>query len=141
MPNSQTDTADAINHLVDKASSGLDQISHALASHAPQAWLIVVKGAYAAGIASLIVGGFCLVLLIIFGSMAVALAFAANKNFDRDDDSFVGGVCVAGAILCFLVGAGCFVGTAANLASSDSWARVISPDGYVAQQVLTGTLR
>jgi hypothetical protein len=137
----ETNTADAINHLVDKASSGLDQISHALASHAPQAWLLVVKGAYAVGMSSLIVGAVFFLLALLFVSSSVFFAFAANKNFVRETDGFVGGMCVGAAVICFLIFIGCFIGTLSNLGDADSWARVVSPEGYVAQQVLTGALK
>lgn len=137
---SPTNTADAINHLVDKASSGLDQITHAMSQHAPQAWMLVVKGAYAAGVASLIVGAVSATLLVIFASVCIALAFAANRNFEREDEGFVGGMCVGGSVICFIVAAGCFIGVCLNLGSSDSWSRVISPDGYVAQEILSGAL-
>lgn len=125
-------TGDAINHAIDKASDGLAQIAHALSGAAPQAWALAVKGVYAQGASQLIVGGVFIVCSILCAIIAVPLLLRANKT----DSEFCG---VVGVVLCLVAAVLLFV-SAINIADASAWARVISPDGYLAQQVLSKAL-
>jgi hypothetical protein len=121
-------TADAINHLVDKASDGLAQITHTLSSAAPQAWEMAVRGVYAKGLSTLIVGGICFFLLTLSAIAFLFLVRAASKN---GDESYIGPCIITGFVTFILL-----LATAFNVCDADAWARVVSPDGYLAQQIL-----
>lgn len=133
-PATESATASVLNHAIDKASEGLSAITAKLESAAPQAWALAVKGIYANGAASLIVGA----ILFFAGMIGFVCAFAVGCKTDWDDGpepvnifSIFGGI---GFGVLFLIGI-------ANFASADSWARVISPDGYLAAQILSNALR
>lgn len=123
-------TGDAINHAIDKASDGLAQIAHALSSAAPQAWELACKGVFAQGAATLVVGGVLLLPAVIFFVLTWWAARLANKDDDYAPFAIIAGI----ACVVFLVA------SIVNLATGDAWARVISPDGYLAQQVLSKAL-
>ncbi len=126
-------TGDAINHAVDKASEGLAQVAAALSKAAPKAYELASEGVFAQGAASLTVGAIlfsCAIFLLI-----AATIFGKLANWKSEEDARCWMAILSGiAAIVFL-----FV-SLFNIASADSWARVISPDGYLAQQILSKAL-
>lgn len=129
-----SDTAKVINHAIDKASDGLTQIAHALSTAAPQAWALAVHGVFAKGMATLIVGGVFLVASAFFAVWC--LVFGRRGDWDSGDQTFVTVV----AVMCGSASVIMFVFALFNGTDSDAWARIISPDGYLAQSILTKAL-
>ncbi len=130
----ESTTASVINHAIDKASDGLTQIAHALSSAAPQAWSLAVHGVYAKGLATLIVAAVFLVASAFF--FMWCMIFGRKGNWDSSDITFVTGF----SVLCGVASVAMFIFALCNAADGDSWARIISPDGYLAQSILTKAL-
>lgn len=133
-----TDTS-TLDHLIDKAGVALDAVGHAISEHAPQAWALAVQGVYAKGLSSLVVGGICFgifLLLVLFAMFMFWRGSVVYKAVPHDNDTpliwFFPGVAALFVAIVFLIA------TAANVLDSDSWARVISPQGYLAQQIING---
>lgn len=125
-------TAQVINHAIDKASDGLTQIAHALSSPAPQAWALAVKGTYAQGLSGLIVGG----VSLFFGLLAALFCWFFAWRADKTNNEFFGFCAVVSGIYGIVL----IVFSGINLGDSSGRAKVISPDGYLAQQILTRAL-
>lgn len=129
---SETNTADVINHAIDKASDGLTQIAHALSSAAPQAWALACHGVFAQGAAYIVTGFFWLL-----GTVVGCIFFAvSSKKANWDEGNFASVVTVFSGLLAIVFG----IIAMFHLCDADSWARVISPDGYLAQSILTKAL-
>ena len=131
-------TQDVVNNLINKAASGLDQITAMLSKHAPEAWALACKGVYAIGASEIAVG----VLALVFGLLAVSISvwffkkaaavYKSEKSRSDDEAPFIiGGFGLGTPALILLIFAFC------HLLDSDGWARVLSPDGYLAQQIIT----
>ena len=130
-----SDVSKTIDHIVDKAAAGLDQVTHMLAQHAPEAWRIAVHGVYAKGLATLVVGCVSLtasVVLITAATWAIIRAVAAEKEESDGSIPWLFFVVPVGAIGIIMM-----IISFSNLLDSDAWARVISPDGYLAQEMVT----
>lgn len=131
-------TAQVINHVIDKASDGLTQIAHTLSNAAPQAFALAVKGVYAKGASSLVVGAFCLAAFLFFLIACLTGIVLCIRAEQKDSDSGVPWLflIVPSGILAII-----FMCVACNFGlDSSSWAMVLSPDGYLAQQILTKAL-
>ena len=125
-------TGDAINHAIDKASEGLSQITHALSNAAPQAWGLLVKATYAQGLISIIIGG---IELAAGGLLFLTACWLAKTDW-KESPSLRN----CGSVGCFLLTAIMVIAALFDLLNSDSWFRVISPDGYLAQQFMNKAL-
>lgn len=125
-------TASVLNHITDKVSAGLDHVSHVVEQAMPKALELAVKGVYTIGAADLVAG----VILLVVALTLLTVGIRAGRKADWQDGSFDCFVCVPSLI------SGCilFIVTLCFLCDTDSWARVISPDGYLAQQVVSRIL-
>ena len=124
-------TGDAINHAIDKASDGLAQIAHAISSTAPQAWAVAVHGVYAQGLASIIAGG----ILFFAGLVGLPCFVYMGLKMRLAQDSEFLGICLFGGGVIFFV---FFVIGTILFGNPNHWAMLISPDGYLAKQMLEG---
>lgn len=130
-------TADVINHAIDKASDGLSQVATALSKAAPKAWEVAVHGVYAQGAASITVAALCLLGWLIFWSLGIWGILRCRRTEEKsvDGSPWLFLIIPAGFIgIVFLIAAG------ANGLNSDAWARIYSPDGYLAQQIITAAV-
>lgn len=126
-----TTTAQVLNHAIDKVSDAVAQVSHAVSEKAPKAWELLVRATFAKGLVQLIVGAIELLTAVAVFSVFVALA-----RTDWEDPSLRN----CAAIACALGAAVLFIGGLVDVLSNDAWFRVISPDGYLAQAILTKAL-
>ncbi len=131
-------TAEVINHAIDKASAGLAQVTAMLSHAAPQAWAMAVAGVYAEGMAALIIGLICAVICIIFGLIAAWGLTKCIVAFDKNGEE--GAFWLFLVIPCILISLIFLIVASANGLDSDAWARVISPQGYLALQILSKAL-
>jgi len=135
-----SDTMGAVNHIVDKASDALGYITHALADKAPKAFELAVKGTYAKGMAQLIVGGLWAAVFMLCVVLSITFGVFAFKRFKTDDNDPFGIAYTCVTIACIGVSIIFLIGACSNILDSDAWARVIAPDGYLAQQLLNAAM-
>jgi len=131
MADQHATTGDAINHAIDKASEGLAQVTHLLSSSAPQAWALLVRATFAQGLVNILIGGFELVgatLLIVLSAKAGSTSWEEPKL--RCFVSIFAGIAAVILLFAGLV----------DFCSASNWFRVVSPDGYLAQQALQKVL-
>lgn len=136
MADNAPSTADTVNHVVDKVFNGLDQLTHAVAQHAPEAWSLAVRGTYAQGASKLLTGAILLAFALLVFTIAIILINRCMKLEKASADEGL-------VLLCGIAGGlGLFIGTVllvistVTVCDSDAWAKVISPDGYLATQLL-----
>lgn len=135
-----TTAADAVNHAVDKIGEALSQVTAALAQTAPHAWELVVRGAVADAVGTIVHGlaqmPFAAALLYACYRIMV---WSANRMPKAHDDGtsdicfMVGGV--VGVVGGFMV-----ISSIADIANSHSIATLISPDGTVARDMVNRVL-
>jgi hypothetical protein len=132
---SQTNAYDAINNVVNKVSGGIDHVTNVVEKNAPKALEYAVMGVFAKGMATIIIGCILFVVFLISSFFFWKFCSAAIKYWKEYNELAIPFTilsiitCISSGIL-FL----CAIG---NIADSDAWFRIISPQGYLAQQILT----
>lgn len=138
----ETNTSDVINHIVDKASAGLDQITSAISKHAPEAWALACKGVYISGLGQLIVASLCLVIFLVcltIFSVGLNTGMKADKAPASEEDALF----IKAFIMMVpsgVVGIIFFIGALVNGLDSSAYQKVLAPDGYLASQIIQTAL-
>lgn len=133
---------DTTNQVVSKISDAITQLTQVMSNHAPQAWALVVQGAYANAVANLITGGILFLIAVPLGLAAFFCARCAAHELEKPYYEQNDGVMpiVFGAIS-FLI-AGLFVAAAAfsHILDVHSWSMIFAPQGTVAHDLLMKAL-
>jgi hypothetical protein len=136
-------TGDAINNIADKIGDGLVQLGTALASKAPEAWALVVKGNYAVAVANIIQG--VPLLLASSGSLYVGYRLLSwgfkikkeQKSYGSTDgfaQALLGCILMALSIIALLV-------IIVNDFDAHTIAMLIAPDATTARDLLLRAVR
>lgn len=138
-----SDTADAVNHAVDKIGDAIAQVTQMVSSHGPQAWELIVQGAYARAVATIITSAIMIPCAIVTGigtAICVRAFIREGKKDWHESSDVIGVVSVVGGIVCTAASAACIVGALVGLMDSHSWAMIFAPQGTVARDLLMKAL-
>lgn len=108
-----------------------------LSQAAPQAWKLASEGVFAKGAAELIVGAILLILALLVSGVAAyfgRLYYLTCRDASKNEDAQIAFLC--GVIVAGMLGVVMFLFALGDICDSDAWARVISPQGYLAQSIL-----
>lgn len=123
-------TAQIVNKVIDKSSLALGQISAKLESAAPKAWALVVQGTRATAEATLAIG----IASLVWSLLSWGFCFYHTKraNSENPDECYH-----FGTAMVFGISGGCAsISTFVHLFDSDVWAAYLSPEGFLALQMV-----
>ncbi len=133
MASEHATTGDAINHAVDKASAGLEQISHAISGAAPKVAKITLATVQADAFANVVYGIEALIILVAIFVFWRKVYWPWARRVANDDMDFP--IFIAGAAL---VVAFAIFGFVVISTICDPWTYIAMahPDMYLAHKVI-----
>lgn len=145
---SQQNAEVTAREIFDKVSGAFDSLANTISSHAPEAWILVVKGNYATAVGQLIISGIVLSLMLLFAYMCryfvlrVAeidklIQLAPNISYDAKEfiNSF-GKTYIICAVISGGLAAICTIIFLVNAMDAHMWAMIVAPDAVTARDVL-----